>query len=186
MVRRGLRSRITPVRDASRVRSDMRKRCRNAIRDAARVSGIPRDRFCRRGTIREPGQGRVSAKHLMTLVGFTMFGLLSVHVGVFQYKRGKKFVLMMGLMVALVGAAQYRFWGFHPWRASCSPSCCWEPRRPPCRWRVTRSCGTCPPRGKHAAPHEAKDLSSRRRMPSGSATPIFVIELARLCASATA
>ena len=31
---------------------------------------------------------------LIPLVGFSMFGLLSVPVGVFQDKRGKKFVLM--------------------------------------------------------------------------------------------
>jgi MFS transporter, FHS family, L-fucose permease len=40
---------------------------------------------------------------LIPLVGFSMFGLLSVPVGVFQDQRGKKFVLMMGLLVALVG-----------------------------------------------------------------------------------
>ena len=40
---------------------------------------------------------------LIPLVGFSMFGLLSVPVGVFQDKRGKKFVLMMGLLIALLG-----------------------------------------------------------------------------------
>ncbi len=40
---------------------------------------------------------------LIPFVGFSMFGLLSVPVGVFQDKRGKKFVLMMGLLVALLG-----------------------------------------------------------------------------------
>jgi len=40
---------------------------------------------------------------LIPLVGFSMFGLLSVPVGVFQDKRGKKSVLMMGLLVALLG-----------------------------------------------------------------------------------
>ena len=38
----------------------------------------------------------------------------------------------------------------------------------------------------NAVPHKLMDLSSRRRMPSGSATPILVIELARPCVSATA
>jgi len=40
---------------------------------------------------------------LIPFVGFSMFGLLSIPVGVFQDKRGKKFVLMMGLLVALLG-----------------------------------------------------------------------------------
>jgi fucose permease len=40
---------------------------------------------------------------LVPFVGFGMFGLLSVPVGIFQDKRGKKFVLMMGLLVALAG-----------------------------------------------------------------------------------
>jgi MFS transporter, FHS family, L-fucose permease len=40
---------------------------------------------------------------LIPFVGFSMFGLLSVPVGVFQDKRGKKFVLMLGLGVALAG-----------------------------------------------------------------------------------
>lgn len=42
-------------------------------------------------------------------VGFSMFGLLSVPVGVFQDKRGKKFVLLMGLLVALAGLLNYSF-----------------------------------------------------------------------------
>jgi fucose permease len=36
-------------------------------------------------------------------LGFIMFGLLSVPVGVFQDKHGKKLVLLLGLSVALVG-----------------------------------------------------------------------------------
>jgi fucose permease len=40
---------------------------------------------------------------LIPFVGFSMFGLLSVPIGVFQDKRGKKFVLMLGLIVALLG-----------------------------------------------------------------------------------
>jgi fucose permease len=46
---------------------------------------------------------------LIPFVGFSMFGLLSVPVGVFQDKRGKKFVLMMGLCVALVGLLNASF-----------------------------------------------------------------------------
>jgi fucose permease len=46
---------------------------------------------------------------LIPFVGFSMFGLLSVPVGVFQDKRGKKFVLMMGLLVALLGILNASF-----------------------------------------------------------------------------
>ena len=44
-----------------------------------------------------------TAAALLPLVGFIPFGLLSVGAGVFQDKRGKKFVLMTGLLVALAG-----------------------------------------------------------------------------------
>ena len=46
---------------------------------------------------------------LVPLVGFSMFGLLSVPVGVLQDRRGKKFVLMMGLLVALAGLLNASF-----------------------------------------------------------------------------
>jgi fucose permease len=49
---------------------------------------------------------------LIPFVGFIMFGLLSVPVGVFQDKRGKKFVLMMGLAVILAGLLNASF-GLH-------------------------------------------------------------------------
>ena len=46
---------------------------------------------------------------LIPFVGFSMFGLLSVAVGIFQDKRGKKFTLMMGLVVALLGLLNASF-----------------------------------------------------------------------------
>jgi len=46
---------------------------------------------------------------LIPFVGFSMFGLLSVPVGVFQDKHGKKFALMMGLVVALIGLLNATF-----------------------------------------------------------------------------
>ena len=46
---------------------------------------------------------------LIPFVGFSMFGLLSIPMGVFQDKRGKKFVLMMGLPVALLGLLNATF-----------------------------------------------------------------------------
>jgi fucose permease len=46
---------------------------------------------------------------LIPFAGFIMFGLLSVPVGVFQDKRGKKFVLMTGLSVILAGLLNATF-----------------------------------------------------------------------------
>lgn len=40
---------------------------------------------------------------LMTTSGFIMFGILSIPLGVFQDKKGKKFILTMGLLIALFG-----------------------------------------------------------------------------------
>jgi FHS family L-fucose permease-like MFS transporter len=50
-----------------------------------------------------------TAASLIPFVGFSMFGLLSIPMGVFQDKRGKKFVLMLGLMVALLGLLNAAF-----------------------------------------------------------------------------
>jgi len=49
---------------------------------------------------------------LIPFVGFSMFGLLSIPMGVFQDRRGKKFVLMMGLLVVLLGVLNASF-GLH-------------------------------------------------------------------------
>jgi len=46
---------------------------------------------------------------LIPFVGFSMFGLLSVPFGVFQDKRGKKLVLIMGLCVILTGLLNASF-----------------------------------------------------------------------------
>ena len=46
---------------------------------------------------------------LIPFVGFVMFGLLSIPMGVFQDKRGKKFVLMLGLVVSLIGLLNAAF-----------------------------------------------------------------------------
>jgi len=40
---------------------------------------------------------------LLPLMGFIMFGLLSVPLGVFQSRKGKKYLLVMGLFIALAG-----------------------------------------------------------------------------------
>src|SRR5512133_4309920 len=40
---------------------------------------------------------------LIPFVGFLMFGILSVPMGVYQDKKGKKFILMLGLCLMLIG-----------------------------------------------------------------------------------
>jgi len=46
-----------------------------------------------------------TAASLVPFAGFSMFGLLSVPVGLLQDRRGKKFILLLGLAVALLGMA---------------------------------------------------------------------------------
>jgi MFS transporter, FHS family, L-fucose permease len=40
---------------------------------------------------------------LIPFVGFAMFGLLSIPMGVYQDRKGKKFILLLGLIIMLVG-----------------------------------------------------------------------------------
>ncbi len=40
---------------------------------------------------------------IIPFMGFIMFGLLSVPMGIFQDKKGKKFTLIIGLVIALIG-----------------------------------------------------------------------------------
>jgi fucose permease len=40
---------------------------------------------------------------LLTFSGFIMFGILSIPMGVFQDKKGKKYVLLLGLFIAFIG-----------------------------------------------------------------------------------
>ncbi len=40
---------------------------------------------------------------LMTTSGFLMFGILSIPMGIFQDKKGKKYILTLGLIIALIG-----------------------------------------------------------------------------------
>jgi fucose permease len=40
---------------------------------------------------------------MIPFMGFMMFGLLSIPLGVFQDKKGKKYILMMGLIIAFLG-----------------------------------------------------------------------------------
>ena len=55
--------------------------------------GLAKDTFNRANTMAQ----------LLPFMGFIMFGLLSVPMGIFQDKKGKKFALMMGMIIALIG-----------------------------------------------------------------------------------
>ena len=57
------------------------------------------------------------AAQLIAFAGFIMFGILSVPVGVFQDKKGKHFVLVMGLSVMMVGVLIPTFAGFSTFAA---------------------------------------------------------------------
>jgi fucose permease len=61
------------------------------------------------GLARDEFQLSNAVAALIPFVGFSMFGLLSVPVGVLQDRRGKKFVLMMGLLVAFAGLMNASF-----------------------------------------------------------------------------
>lgn len=49
---------------------------------------------------------------LIAFVGFIMFGILSVPIGVFQDKKGKKYILVLGLSVMLAGVLIPAIFGF--------------------------------------------------------------------------
>lgn len=50
---------------------------------------------------------------LMTTSGFIMFGVLSIPMGVYQDKKGKKYILLMGLLIALLGLIIPIFFGMY-------------------------------------------------------------------------
>ena len=50
---------------------------------------------------------------LITTSGFIMFGILSIPLGVFQDRKGKKFILSMGLLVALIGLVLPMLFGMY-------------------------------------------------------------------------
>ena len=57
------------------------------------------------------------AAQLIAFTGFSMFGILSVPVGVFQDRKGKKFVLMLGLATMLAGVLIPAVAGFSTFQA---------------------------------------------------------------------
>src|SRR5271157_173893 len=82
---------------------------------------------------------------LIPFVGFSMFGLLSVPFGVFQDKRGKKLVLIMGLCVILVGLLTASF-GLASFARFLLTVLLSAPARRFCKWPATPSCATSQPR----------------------------------------
>src|SRR3989338_1915516 len=55
------------------------------------------------GLAKETFQLSYTMALLVPFVGFIMFGILSVPIGLYQDKKGKKFILVLGLVVALIG-----------------------------------------------------------------------------------
>jgi FHS family L-fucose permease-like MFS transporter len=55
------------------------------------------------GLAKDTFQLSYTMAQLVPFVGFIMFALLSVPIGIYQDKKGKKFILILGLVVALVG-----------------------------------------------------------------------------------
>lgn len=63
---------------------------------------------------------------LLPFVGFLMFGLLSVPMGVYQDKKGKKFILLLGLSVALIGLVIPMLTGMYGPKIVISPDEQWR------------------------------------------------------------
>jgi fucose permease len=55
------------------------------------------------GLVKEEFQLSNAMAQLIPFMGFVMFGLLSLPMGIYQDRKGKKFILMLGLVLALVG-----------------------------------------------------------------------------------
>ncbi|NCA83952.1 MAG: MFS transporter [Clostridia bacterium] len=55
------------------------------------------------GLVKEEFQLSNAMAQLIPFMGFVMFGLLSLPMGIYQDRKGKKFILMLGLILALVG-----------------------------------------------------------------------------------
>ncbi len=78
---------------------------------------------------------------LIAFMGFIMFGILSVPMGVFQDRTGKKFILLLGLIIALVGLAIPMF-GLSKFYLFLAAFCCSAQEPAFYRWPATRSCAT--------------------------------------------
>jgi fucose permease len=55
------------------------------------------------GLVKEEFQLSNVLAQMIPFMGFMMFGLLSIPLGIYQDKKGKKYILMMGLIIALAG-----------------------------------------------------------------------------------
>jgi MFS transporter, FHS family, L-fucose permease len=58
---------------------------------------------------------------LIPFAGFIMFGLLSIPMGIYQDKKGKKHVLLLGLIIAAVGLVLPMFGGMYGAKVSFNP-----------------------------------------------------------------
>ena len=65
------------------------------------------------GLARESFNLSTTVAQLIPFVGFIMFGFLSIPMGVFQDKKGKKFILLMGLSIAFLGLILPSIFGIH-------------------------------------------------------------------------
>lgn len=75
---------------------------------------------------------------MIPFVGLSMFGILSIPVGLVQDRRGKKFVLMSGLLVALLGLLNAAF-GLESFSRFLVTVLLLGAGRRSCRWPGTRS-----------------------------------------------
>ncbi|MGC8825023.1 MAG: MFS transporter [Bacteroidales bacterium] len=66
-----------------------------------------------------------TAAQLLPFVGFLMFGLLSVPVGVFQDRKGKRYTLIVGLVIAFAGLLLPMLAGMYG-RLSVDPTSSWQ------------------------------------------------------------
>jgi len=55
------------------------------------------------GLVKDTFKLSYTMAQLIPFMGFIMFGILSVPMGIYQDRKGKKFILVLGLVVALIG-----------------------------------------------------------------------------------
>ncbi len=73
------------------------------------------------GLAKDTFQLSYTMAQLVPFAGFIMFGVLSVPMGVYQDKKGKKFILVLGLLVALIGLSLPMMNGMYGARVQFSP-----------------------------------------------------------------
>ena len=73
------------------------------------------------GLAKDTFQLSYTMAQLVPFAGFIMFGVLSVPMGIYQDKKGKKFILVLGLVVALIGLFLPMMNGMYGARIQFSP-----------------------------------------------------------------